>query len=286
VVRITDPAFPECLITNNNEYILNVATVQFNAKENPFFDSLRKRVDDYFDKNNLSYKGNWKIVVKTVFFFAAAAGTYSWLVFFTPAVWLSVLLCVLLGVLFAGIGFNVMHDGAHGSYSNIKWINEVMGYSLNLLGGDVQLWKIKHNLIHHSFTNVEGLDDDINIQPFLRTNENQKLHSFHKFQHWYFFLLYGLTYLSWIFLDDFSKYFTRKIGPTTFRKFKWHQHVIFWVTKLSFLFVFIVLPAMMVGFWTALLGFAIVSLSCGLLIAIVFQLAHVVEDTQFSNAFN
>lgn len=263
-----------------------MANVQFNSTDNPFFTKLRSRVDQYFEQNKLSYTGNWKLVVKTILLFALTASVYTWLVFFTPSTWMAVSLCIILGVLFAAIGFNVMHDGAHGSYSKHKWVNEAMGYSLNLLGGDVQLWKVKHNMIHHSFTNVEGLDDDINIQPFLRTNENQPKLGMHKYQHWYFFLLYGLTYLSWIFLDDFSKYFTGKIGVTKIRKFKLHQHIIFWATKLSFLFVFIVLPAMMVGFGAALLGFAIASVSTGLLIAIVFQLAHVVEDASFSNAFN
>lgn len=263
-----------------------MAHVSFQTGENPFFTTLRKRVDAYFEENNLDYTGNWKIVLKTILLFAAGITLYTWLVFFTPSTWLALGLCVILGGVFAAIGFNVMHDGAHGSYSKYKWMNEIMGYSLNLLGGDVQLWKVKHNMIHHSFTNVEGLDDDINIQPFMRTNPNQKRYNLHRFQHIYFAFLYSLTYISWIFIDDFRKYFTNKIGSTTFRKFKTHQHVIFWATKLGNLFLFFVLPIMKVGVLGTLAGYVTVALSTGLIIAIVFQLAHVVEETTFSNAYN
>jgi len=263
-----------------------MATVQFNTKDHPFFDSLRKKVDAYFEENNIKYTGNWRIYSKTVILLTTAAVLYTILVFFTPPLWISLVLCGLLGINFAGIGFNVMHDGAHGAYSSRQWLNDMMGYSLNLMGGDVQLWKIKHNMIHHSFTNIEGLDDDINIQPFLRTNENQKLYKFHRFQHIYALFLYGLTYLMWVTRDDFQKYFRRKIGETQFRKFTTKQHIIFWGSKVFYFAVFIVLPMFFVGVWQTILGYATMAAVCGILIAVVFQLAHVVEETQFSNAMN
>jgi linoleoyl-CoA desaturase len=263
-----------------------VAHVTFQTGDNPFFTTLRKRVDTYFEENNLEYTGNWKIVLKTILLFAAAAALYTWLVFFTPSTWLALTMCVVMGGVFAAIGFNVMHDGAHGSYSKYPWLNELTGYSLNLLGGDVQLWKVKHNMIHHSFTNVEGLDDDINIQPFMRTNTNQKRYKLHRFQHLYFGFLYALTYLSWVFLDDFKKYFSQKIGVTRFRKFKTHQHIIFWATKITHLMLFLGLPIIMVGPLATLVGYFTVALSTGIIIAIVFQLAHVIEETSFSNAYN
>jgi linoleoyl-CoA desaturase len=268
-----------------NQTCFNVAQIAFKTGENPFFTTLRNRVDAYFDENNIERTGNARIVVKTVVLFSAAIALYTWLVFFTPATWLALSLCVVMGGLFAAIGFNVMHDGAHGAYSKYKWVNEIMGYSLNLLGGDVQLWKVKHNMIHHSFTNVEGLDEDIDIQPFLRTNLNQKRYGIHRFQHVYCAFLYSLTYLSWIYLDDFRKYFTGRIGATRFRKFRTHQHLIFWATKLFNIFLFIVLPISQVGLVGTLAGYFTAAMSCGLLIAVVFQLAHVVEETTFSSAF-
>ncbi len=262
-----------------------MSTVRFNTKENPFFDTLRKRVDAYFEQNKLSYTGNWRIYVKTVILITLAVANYIGLVFFTPAPWLALIMAATLGLLFAAIGFNVMHDGAHGAFSDKKWINNVMGYSLNLLGGDVQLWKIKHNMVHHSFTNIEGLDEDLDIQPFMRTNENQKWYSIHRFQHLYFGLLYGLTYLSWVFYDDFHKYFTGRVGGTKFRKFKPHQHIIFWAGKLLYFTLLIFIPMYTIGVLPAIIGFLVLTLTCGVVLALVFQLAHVVEETSFSNAY-
>jgi linoleoyl-CoA desaturase len=45
--------------------------------------------------------------------------------------------------------------------------------------------------------------------------------------------------------------------------------------------LFICIPVFIFGFWKALLGYILVSFVCGLALGIVFQLAHVVEGTQF-----
>lgn len=255
--------------------------ITFNTKEHPFFDQLKKRVDAYFEENKINRWGNWKIYLKTGVLFGLAVALYVWLVFFTPGIWLSLAFCALLGLTLAGIGFNVMHDSAHGSYSKYNWLNEMMGYSLNLMGGDVRLWKTKHNMVHHSFTNVEGIDDDIDIKPFIRVNEHQKKYWIHRFQHYYAFILYSLNYLFWIFYGDFNKYFSGKVGDTKIRKYKMKDHIIFWATKLIYLFVFIVLPILNVGLGATLLGYLVLTIVCGVTIATTFQLAHVVEEVDF-----
>ena len=174
-----------------------------------FFQRLRAVTDAYFKENNLKKTGDRRLYWKSAILFTALAALYVLLVFLTPAnAWLALALCALLGLVVASIGFNVMHDGAHGSYSSRKWVNELMGHSLNLLGGSVKFWKMKHNENHHTFTNVEGMDDDIDIKPFVRVHPGQKRYWFHRFQHIYGLLLYGLTYLFWIYFNDLKKYFT------------------------------------------------------------------------------
>ena len=139
----------------------------YNKAQHPFFDTLQKRVYDYFENNKIDMSGGWKLWSKAMFYIVAAVVNYWLMVWMVPAGGWSVLLCVTMGLLLAGIGFNVMHDGAHGSFSRYAWVNNVMGFSLNFMGGDVNLWKIKHNLVHHSFTNVEGLDDDTASDPMV-----------------------------------------------------------------------------------------------------------------------
>jgi linoleoyl-CoA desaturase len=255
--------------------------ITFNTKEHPFFDQLKTKVDAYFEENNINRWGNWKIYLKTAILFSVLVSLYIWLVFFTPATGWALFLCSLLGITLAGIGFNVMHDGAHGSFSKYEWLNDMMGYSLNLMGADVRLWKTKHNMVHHSFTNVEGLDDDIDVKPFIRINLHQKKYWIHRFQHIYAFFLYSLNYSFWVFYTDYKKYFTGMVGETKIRKFKAKDHIIFWVTKVMYMFVFLVLPIMNVGFGATMLGYLVLTVVCGIVIATIFQLAHVVEETDF-----
>jgi linoleoyl-CoA desaturase len=255
--------------------------VSFNNKNSEFFKSLTSKVDLYFKSNNIKETGNYKLYLKTVFFGISLITLYTTLVFFTPQAWISVVLCCLMGLTLAGIGFNVMHDGAHGSFSTKPWVNELMGYSLNVMGGNVLLWKYKHNVNHHSFTNIEGMDDDIDIKPWIRVHQDQKKHWFHRFQHIYWVILYGATYLLWVFVQDFKKYFTGKVGDLPFRKMNFKEHSIFWISKLVYLSVFIVIPVFQVGFAETMIGYFIIAFVTGIVIAIVFQLAHIVEDATF-----
>ncbi|MFY9311420.1 MAG: acyl-CoA desaturase [Bacteroidia bacterium] len=256
--------------------------VSFNNKNSVFFNALKEKVDTYFKSNNISETGNYKLYIKTALLLLSLAGLYTVLVFFTPPTWIAIVLCCLLGVNLAGIGFNIMHDGAHGSFSNKTWVNELMGYSLNIMGGNVYLWKYKHNVNHHSFTNIEGMDDDIDIKPWIRVHADQKKYWYHRFQHIYWIVLYGITYLLWVFVQDFRKYFTGKVGETPFRKMDVKEHVIFWGSKLFYVGMAIVLPMFFVGVVQTIVGYSIIAFVCGLIIAVVFQLAHIVEDASFS----
>jgi len=258
-----------------------MSKVTFNNKNSIFFTTLKEKVDHYFVSNNLKMTGNYKIYIKAGLFLSLAIAAYTALVFYTPSVWLSLIICVLFGVTLAGIGFNVMHDGGHGSFSNKKWLNDTMSYSLNLMGGSSYIWKIKHNLNHHSYTNIHGMDDDIDIEPWIRTNENQPKYWYHKFQHIYWIILYGITYLFWVFFQDFKKYFLSKIADTKLRKMDLKEHFIFWISKLLYIFLFLVIPIYRLGLWDTLIGYLVIAFVCGLIISVVFQLAHVIKDTHF-----
>lgn len=260
-----------------------MATIQFANNNAQFFTILKERVNKYFEENKIKMTGNYKLYLKTLLLVCFLAFVYTWLVFFTPeSIGLSLLLCGLTGCLFAAIGFNVMHDGAHGSYSTKSWLNNIMSRSLELMGGSSFMWKAKHNVAHHSFTNIEGMDEDIDILPFMRVNKGQKWYWVHKFQHIYSFLLYGLTYFAWIYINDFKKYFTHKVTDSTpIPKMSWIDHVTFWTAKIGYLSIFIAIPIWQVGLVQTLLGYGFLVFICGILIAITFQLAHVNEDAEF-----
>lgn len=280
------PAYPQFLNSLNMVYCafrFNMAKIKFNNSNAQFFNTLKQRVDAYFQEKKISETGNFNLYSKTIILLTILVVCYITLVFFTPENgWLSLLLCAILGFDMAAIGFNVMHDGAHGSYSRKKWVNDMMSYSLNLMGGSSFMWKQKHNINHHSYTNIEGMDDDIDIKPWIRVHSTQKAHWFHRFQHVYGLLLYGLTYLFWVFLNDFKKYFSGKIADyTPIRKMKTSEHIAFWSTKIGYVGLFLILPFYFAGVVNTILGYLVTVFVCGLVIAVVFQLAHVVEDAHF-----
>ena len=254
----------------------------FQKGSSRFFKVLKERVDSYFAERGLHPAGNRTLLKKGVFQVLCTGFLYSVLVFFTPPTAIAALLCILLGISLAVVGFNVMHEGGHQTFSRHKWLNEVAAYSLNVLGGITYYWRIKHNVNHHTYTNVEGIDADIDVKPLMRLHHEQPWKWFHRFQHIYWVFLYALSYLAWIFYEDFQKYFSGRISKNGEKlKMPFKQHLIFWVTKIMYLMLYMVIPMLLVGFEPWLIGFIIVTLVCGLTTSIIFQLAHVVEGTQF-----
>jgi len=255
--------------------------VSFGKPNVDFSLTLKQRIDEYFAQSGKKFNGTFKLYLKTAILFAIGSTAYYLMVFTNIPTWVSVILCVLLGLDLAAIGFNVMHDGAHGSYSKKTWVNEMMAYSLNLMGGSSFMWKQKHNVNHHSYTNVDGLDDDIDIKPWIRTNENQPRYWYHRYQHIYWAFLYGFTYLLWVYNNDFRKYFTSKVAGLPLKKMSLQEHFIFWISKVVYIFGFVVVPILMVGFLKTLIGYIITSFVCGWVLSVIFQLAHVVSEVSF-----
>ncbi len=263
-----------------------MASIKFNGNASEFYTDLRSRVDAYFAEKKIDPTGNGKLYFKTAFYMLSFLAVYITLVFLTPSNWVAILLCVLFGLLTAGIGFNVMHDGGHGSYSPNKTVNKLAALTLNMLGGSSYLWNIKHNMIHHTFTNIDGHDDDIATEPLLRLCESHKKYFFHRFQFLYWFIVYGLTYFLWIFILDLVKYFRKTVSSKTGIKFDFKTHLGFWLTKIIYAGFFVVLPIEMVGFTKFIVGYSVFLFTTGLYISTVFQLAHAVEDTHFVDPTN
>jgi linoleoyl-CoA desaturase len=260
-----------------------MAKVSFNNNKQVFYSTLKKSVDQYFTSNNLKKTGNWKLYLKTVILIPLALLIYVILLFTDYAAWVGASLSILLGLTLVSIAFNIMHDACHGSYSSRKWVNELMGLTMNALGANAYIWKIKHNVVHHTYTNVDGIDDDIAKSPVLRHCPSQKWMPAHRFQHIYMFFLYAVSTILWVFLTDMIKYFSRKIIVTEM-KFTLKEHIIFWVSKLLYMGFYIVIPVLMLGWQTWLVGYLIINITMGLTLSLVFQLAHVVEKTEFEVA--
>lgn len=255
--------------------------VTFNNKNSVFYNALKTEVEKYFNNRHIKKTGNWKLFLKTGILVPAAVILYVFLMVFHWPVTGVILFGALLGFIHACIGFNVMHDANHGSYSDRKWVNQLWGLSMNALGSNAFIWKQKHNVIHHTYTNVDGMDDDIAKSPVIRQCGSQKWFPIHRVQHLYLPLIYSLSSILWTFLTDFMKYFNRKVNTTPMNKMDVKEHVIFWMSKLLYIGFYILVPLFFKGWLFWLLFFVSLHGMLGFTLAIVFQLAHVVEHTEF-----
>jgi linoleoyl-CoA desaturase len=258
-----------------------VSMPRFPVVKHSLHNELKKRVQQYFDENGISETGNSTLYIKAIVLVSGFVLTYLHLMIFQPVWWVALLECVLLAGFTSGIGFNLMHDGSHGSFSKSKVANRLAGFSINLFGASHYLWNVKHNMIHHSFTNVDGVDDDIEVGSLMRFAPTQKRHKLHRLQHLYFGFLYALLYIFWVFVSDYKKYFTRRIAALELKPMTFKEHAGFWLVKIFHALVFVVLPIMVWGWAAWLIGFVAYTFITGFTISIVFQLAHTVEHTEF-----
>jgi linoleoyl-CoA desaturase len=247
-----------------------------------FVIEARAAVADYFERTGKSPTGDWRLYFKTVFFLGVLFFDYYLIMFGVFVWWVYVILLFVMSFAKAGIGFCIMHDAIHGSYSKYKWVNYVAGLTLNLIGANNTLWKTKHNVIHHTYVNIDTLDDDIKADPLLRLHDEQKYRKIHKYQHkgWYWRTAYSLLLFQWFWWNDYKKYFTRKITYKENIKFSLLNHIVFWLGKIVNVSLFVYFPVVKFGFWYWLLGYVFVVGLTSLFISVVFQLAHVVEGVE------
>lgn len=259
--------------------------VKFKSGEDlRFFHTLRSRVDAYFQERQLSKNANTTMVVKTVVFVGAYVLPFVAMLIFPMSFFIAMLLWLLMGWAKAGVGMSVMHDANHGAYSSNEKVNKAIGYVVNAIGGISANWKIQHNVIHHTYTNITGVDEDIDTDSIMRFSPHDDHKHIHKGQWWYAFFFYGISTLHWAVLKDFRQYYLyHKRG--FLKKDKSRRSLLLTrliAAKAVYFFVFFGVPALAgVPFLQTLIGFLIMHVTSGIILSVVFQLAHTVEDTEF-----
>lgn len=259
--------------------------VRFDSALMPEFSkTLNQRVNDYFSKNKIHKKGNLKMFTKSIVMFAIYLVPYALILTNTVTnSWLVVLLWCVMGVGMAGIGFSIMHDGLHGAYSKWPWLNRIMGFTMNFIGGSDILWKLQHNVLHHTYTNVHGLDEDIDGPPFLRFSPHDKHKKIHKYQHRFFLFAYGLMTIGWVgWKDYFAVARFKKAGLIKEEDYKRE------FAKILFfkIFYFVYTLGLPIFFFEGalaplLVGWFLMHYLCSLILSTVFQLAHVMPENAY-----
>ena len=268
---------------------MSIPVVKFNITDRPeFLKELRKKVNKHFKDNNISRYANANMKFKTAFMLC---------LYFSPlllmltgelsSLWIVLLMWMIMGFGMAGVGLSIMHDANHGSYSKNEKINVFMGNMINLIGGYRQNWKIQHNLLHHTFTNIEHFDDDIKT-PIMRLTHNQKRKFMHRFQAFYAPFVYGIMTIYWLLTKDYEqliRYKKRDLLKIYGVKLSKSLFIIT-LNKLWYIALFLVLPLLLIDLpWMQIvLGFLIMHFVAGLTLALIFQSAHVIKETTFYEA--
>ncbi|MFN5325532.1 MAG: fatty acid desaturase family protein [Bacteroidota bacterium] len=248
-----------------------------------FFNTLKGRIDQHFNTLGKSRHANFTMVVKTLVMLSAYIIPFFCIVFLQPSWPISLLLWTIMGTGLAGIGMCIMHDANHGSYSSNKNINTLLGHTLNMVGGSVCNWKIQHNILHHTYTNIAHMDEDIADKGVLRFNPHTPHRVILKFQYLYACAFYGIMTLYWAVAKDFiqyarfSKYGLNK-GTKPYDK---RVFIKILLDKVVYFSLFIGLPLWMgVPVWSLVAGFLLMHFTAGIILTLVFQIAHTIEGTK------
>lgn len=265
---------------------MQFSQVKFTKTHNEdFYKVLRKRVNQYFKENNVSRFANANMVVKTVFMISLYFVPFVLLLTVVESTWLTMLMWILMGFGMSGIGLSIMHDANHNAYSKNLFVNKWLGRLINIVGGSDINWRIQHNVLHHTYTNVAGMDEDIDIGNLMRFSPNQKLLKGHRFQHIYAWFFYGLMTLMWAMTKDYSQYVRYKkrglVATQGLSNGQMLTSII--VSKVIYLGVTLALPIIFspVSWWVTVLFFIMMHFIAGLVLASIFQPAHVVPSSKF-----
>lgn len=256
-----------------------------NDKDADLIVTLRRRVDEYFASKKISRNGNAEMVIKTIVMIGIYIIPYILMlsgIFSNP--WLYFFMWVVMGFGMAGIGLCIMHDANHGAYSKNPNVNKILGYFLNFVGGSAINWRMQHNMLHHSFTNISGYDEDISPQEsLLRFSPHKPLYKIHQYQHIYAWFLYSLMTLEWVLWRDFPQLLRyHKMGLTkgSKKKFGWLLAELI-LSKIIYFSYIAVIPLlfMPISWWQFVIFFITMHLLGGFILAIVFQPAHVIPSS-------
>ncbi|MCH2235034.1 MAG: acyl-CoA desaturase [Crocinitomicaceae bacterium] len=275
------------IIIHNGLKKLIIKNLSFSrSQKEDFAATVKKRVAEYFKSNSISKYGSNQMVFKSITML---------LLFLTPLAliilapisspWIIFLLYIIAGIGMGGIGMGIMHDAIHGSYSKKKWFNTLMANTIIFTGASKEMWRLQHNVLHHSYTNIEDHDEDIAAPPlFLRFSPNAPKNKLHRYQHLYAWFFYGLLTISWITTKDFmslNRYY--KMGLIQGKKNYRSYLLKIILLKLNFFTLVLVLPLIFSAAptWAIVCAFLTMQFVTGFAISIVFQSAHVMPDVEF-----
>jgi linoleoyl-CoA desaturase len=251
------------------------------TEQRGFRKTLNERVDAYLRDNHRPARDLPAMYVKTAVSLAWWLGAYLLLLLggFPPLV--NLLLCLVFAMAIACVGFNVMHDANHRGYSDSPRVNKIMSLSAELLGISGFRWRTKHNVWHHTYTNIAGYDDDIETYGLMRLTPRVRWRPLFRAQAWYFLVIYSFIGFDFIVRDFMMALFGKSDENHVYPKMSAGDKATFWIGKLVHFMIMLVIPMLVFPWWQVLAGYVIVMLAVGLILGVVFQLAHISGEAEF-----
>jgi linoleoyl-CoA desaturase len=229
-------------------------------------------------------RGYLQLYAKTIVAFGLMVASWTTLIFLSPGIWLGLLCLVGLAAGATLTAFCVQHDANHGAYFTKRRYNHLMGWTADaLLGFSSYAWRVKHNVAHHTYTNVDDYDDDISQVPFARFMPQQKARPWYRLQHYYIWPLYTLMVLRWQTAGDVAAFVRGSIGRSPIRTPKRWDLVGLVAGKVIFIGWALVVPMLVYPWWGVLGAYVLFAMIMGLITATTFQLAHCVEEADFAS---
>ena len=182
------------------------------------------------------------------------------------------------------VATSIMHDANHGAFFRNTRMNRLLAYVADGLGTSSWLWRYKHNHLHHGSTNIEGVDSDIALVPFVRLAPGQTWRSWHRYQHLYVWPFYGFYALKNLFVTDVRNLARGQIGDQQLRERAGPGMIArFVLGKLAHLGVFVVVPLLFNPWWAVAAFYLSLAWLVGFVLAVTFQMAHCVEGMAFED---
>lgn len=255
--------------------------------EENFYSAMKQEVDAYFQSKRINEHANTEMRIKTVVMLSLYFVPYLFIVtgLASVSIWLFYALWLIMGLGIVGIGTGIMHDSNHGAYSTSKTVNSILGGVLNFIGGYDRNWRIQHNVLHHTYTNLDGLDEDIEGTVLIRMSPHKPVLKIHRYQHIYAWFLYSLMNLFWVIVKDYRLIFRYHKNDLLKKEKITLRKALIEVTayKLFYIGTTVVLPILFsdMTWGQVLIGFLMMHMVAGLALACIFQPAHVMESSSY-----
>ena len=254
---------------------------------NGFYETLKRRVHEHFTENNISKYANHEAIIKSFLFCTCFGCCYLLLLSGKLTFGLFLLTWFIMGIFLILAAMSLVHDAAHGVFSSRKWVNEILLRFTNLAGGDGYMYKYKHTVSHHPYTNIHGADIDLEQSGIVRVTPFSKTHKRHNYQYKYMKILYPFFILFWVLVRDFKYYRKKKIGLAEAHHTYFNWFFLFF-SKAFYLFYMLEIPyyVLHLNFAAILAGFVCMQLGSGLIAMFALLGNHVVEDSIFISPGN